>query len=112
MQLLARPKPRWAARRLQRAMARAMQLCWRMQGYCGFSPWFTFPIVGLLLLGLMFATLFGSARSSGRAASFSERGPNREPPLEILKRRYAQGEITKDQFDQIRRDLASSQEGT
>ena len=28
-----------------------------------------------------------------------------ETPLDILKARYAKGEITKDQFDQMRRDL-------
>jgi putative membrane protein len=28
-----------------------------------------------------------------------------ETPLEILKKRYARGEITKMQFDQMRRDL-------
>ena len=28
-----------------------------------------------------------------------------ESPLEILKRRYAKGEITKEQFDQMKRDL-------
>lgn len=29
-----------------------------------------------------------------------------ESPLDILKARYAKGEITKEQFDQMRRDLA------
>lgn len=29
-----------------------------------------------------------------------------ETPLEIAKRRYAQGEISRDQFDQLRRDLS------
>jgi putative membrane protein len=28
-----------------------------------------------------------------------------EPALEILRKRYARGEITKEQFDQMRRDL-------
>ena len=30
-----------------------------------------------------------------------------ESPAEILKQRYARGEITKDQFDQMRHDLES-----
>ena len=43
------------------------------------------------------------------AFSRSERstsGGGGESPLDIAKRRYAQGEITGEQFEQIRRDLS------
>jgi putative membrane protein len=30
-----------------------------------------------------------------------------ESPLDILKRRYAKGEINKDEYEQIKRDLES-----
>lgn len=33
-------------------------------------------------------------------------GGTRETPLEILKKRYAKGEITKEEYDQLRRDLS------
>jgi len=33
--------------------------------------------------------------------------PQLETPLEILKKRYARGEISKDQFEEMRRDIES-----
>ena len=33
--------------------------------------------------------------------------PAAETPLEILQKRYARGEISKEQYDQMRRDLES-----
>jgi putative membrane protein len=44
---------------------------------------------------------------------FSPMGTNQgtgrevESPLDILKRRYAKGEISKDEYEQIKRDLES-----
>jgi len=33
--------------------------------------------------------------------------PFKETPMEILKKRYAKGEITKEQFDKMKKDLES-----
>lgn len=44
----------------------------------------------------------GAARSSGRGA-----GSRPDEALEILMQRYARGEITAEQFEQMKRDLAS-----
>jgi putative membrane protein len=34
-------------------------------------------------------------------------GTSDETPLDILKKRYAKGEITKDEFDRMKRDIES-----
>ena len=34
-------------------------------------------------------------------------GSSGETPLDILKKRYAKGEITKDEFDRMKRDIES-----
>jgi len=42
----------------------------------------------------------GGGRETGAGSAHSEGSP-----LEIAKRRYARGEITREQFEQLRRDL-------
>ncbi len=41
-----------------------------------------------------------------RGGSCKSSEDNSETPLEILKKRYAKGEITKDQFEQIKKDIS------
>ncbi len=56
---------------------------------------------GLIIVGLVMLVrwLWDQGRHvSGSAAP--------EAPLEILKRRYARGEITKEEFDRMKQDLA------
>ncbi len=82
--------------------------------WCGpwFGPWFVFPLVGLVLMIVVLFLVFGpngpfahfAGRSRGDGASRAER-PADESPLDILKRRYARGEITREQFEQMRRDI-------
>ncbi len=36
----------------------------------------------------------------------SDKGPASEPPLDVIKRRYANGEINKEQFEEIKRTLS------
>jgi len=76
-----------------------------MMGGWGGVP-FMGPIFCLVFVGLIIGGVVLLARSwpgeqpgpgSGRAAT--------ETPLEILKRRYASGEITKKQFEEMRRTL-------
>ena len=53
-------------------------------------------IAGIVLLVVWFV------RNAGKAT-----GASTQSPLEILKARYAKGEITKEQFESIKRDLGA-----
>ena len=69
--------------------------------FCGPWGWGGFwimPIVGLVVLLALLFLLFRSP-----LASFAGRAD--ESPIAILKRRYARGEITREQFEQMRRDV-------
>ena len=59
------------------------------------SIWFV-AFWGIIIWAIV--SLF--SRAEGRGSSGGE------TPLEIAKRRYAQGEISREQFEQIRRDLS------
>ena len=68
--------------------------------------WFFFPIAffgGLILIVLILAalTMFPSK------GSWSERSYSSRPDsaLQIIRERYAKGEITKEQFEQMTKDL-------
>jgi putative membrane protein len=57
-------------------------------------------IISLLLIG-------GIAYALGWRPQFNQTGPaqTKQTPLELLKERYARGEITREQYDQMRLDL-------
>lgn len=67
---------------------------------------------GMWLGGLVMLTFWGAlivgavlvVRLLGGLHGGDERGAS-TVPLEILKRRYANGEITREQYDQMRKDL-------
>jgi putative membrane protein len=63
--------------------------------------WFTMLLFwALVIVGIVAVIRWASAR--GVSAS---RAPS-DTPLEILKRRYASGEITKEQYEAMKRDIA------
>ena len=64
-------------------------------GYGGVWMW----IIFLIVIGILVYVLFKSSKLKDTFQSQTE------TPLDILKKRYARGEITKEEFDRIRKDL-------
>jgi len=73
--------------------------------YFWWGPMWVFPmvmpIVMLVALALCLYFLFGRGRPPG------EHLPGSETPVDILKKRYAKGEITKEEFEQMKKDIMS-----
>jgi len=91
------------------AFGRGYSSGWGMMGP-GMMGGYGFSIFGMLipvlLLILVVAGVVWLAQGLGRGSSSPPAaGSSAESPLDILKRRYAQGEITKEQFEQMKRDL-------
>lgn len=66
-------------------------------GYGGILMW----IIFLIVIGVAVYLIVQATKSKGLESPF------RETPMEILKKRYAKGEITKEEFDKIKKDLES-----
>lgn len=79
--------------------------------YSGGFGWI-FPLFGALLFFMFMFLVFALVLRKGywgrsRHANFTSGGqaPMGEAPMDILKKRYANGEVTKKEFDQIKKDL-------
>jgi putative membrane protein len=57
-------------------------------------------IWGLVIVGIVALVRAASNRAGGPEPK------NKETPVEILRRRYAAGELTKEQFEEMKRDVA------
>ena len=73
-------------------------------GGFGYAPWW-----GIVML-LFWALVIGGVvlligRLVRQGSQTSQGGGREDSSLEILRQRYARGEITKEQFDQMRHDL-------
>jgi len=67
----------------------------------GFGWIFWLIIVGVAIWAVVRITNHNSYDHSG----FSGKTSQRETPLDILKKRYARGEITDDEFKEMKRNL-------
>jgi len=63
-------------------------------GYGGMFMW----IIFLILIGLLIYFIFQSLKTKG------SKMPD-ESPVDILKRRYAKGEITKEEYEKMKKDI-------
>lgn len=75
----------------------------------GFSAWMIFPIIMCIVMVIFFFLRSGKRGFKPPWMQGSDRdhreSTDSETPLEILKKRYARGEITKEEFDQTKKDL-------
>jgi putative membrane protein len=66
----------------------------------GFGLLIPLILIGLVALALGWRPRFNQQPPAGQSTS-------QQAPLDILKARYARGEINKEEFDQMRQDLNS-----
>ena len=86
-----------------------------MMGYnFGFGGWFgmlfmTFFWVAIIVLAIWLVSKLFSGRAGTGIAPSNAPTQLTQPPTadEILKQRYVRGEITKEQFEEMRRDIAA-----
>jgi len=66
----------------------------------GMGWWMVFGMIWVALFwgAIIWAIVWGISRTTGSHRTDDE-------PLEIARKRYARGDITRDQFEQLQRDL-------
>ena len=75
--------------------------------YCQWHTWWVFPlfrpIFWIVMIGLCFFFVFG--RGGAKKPWEASRSPEGETALDILKKRYAKGEISQGEFEPMKRDI-------
>ena len=75
-----------------------------MNGFAGCGGWYG-SIFGILILGLIVWGVFymiNQSRRNGPSSGYQNQGPS---ALEILKARYARGEISQAEFERMKKEL-------
>lgn len=81
--------------------------------YVWWGPMWVFPMVipFIMIFAMIICLYFMFGRGGSTPPwhhtdrNYSSGGQGSESALEILKKRYAKGEITKEEFEQMRRDI-------
>ncbi len=76
-----------------------------MMGWGGWGLWAPMGFVMLLFWGLVIVVLILAVRWLWAYGGPRVSTPGTDGPVEILKRRYARGEISKEEFDRMKQDL-------
>jgi putative membrane protein len=69
-----------------------------MTGYGGYGGFMW--LILLIIAGIVIYFVWQKNKTTGGFG-----GPAKETPMEILKRRYASGEITKEEFERMKREI-------
>jgi putative membrane protein len=87
-------------------------LLWGWQGYGygmmgpgmmgGFGTMFLMPFLWIVVLGLIIWAVVAAVRRPGESDSTTR---SADSALEILKRRYARGEINREEYEEKKKDL-------
>jgi len=77
-----------------------------MMGYWGWGagPWFGMWIIPVLVLGLILWMIF---RGGHGVSHCGERHPRQESGREALDRRYANGEISREDYQRMKQEIKS-----
>ncbi|HON61600.1 MAG TPA: SHOCT domain-containing protein [Deltaproteobacteria bacterium] len=73
-------------------------------GWCMMGPWFGGALMWIVIILLAALLIYLLIRSTKQPSPPREAGA--ETPLDIVKKRYARGEITKAEFEEMKKDLA------
>ena len=80
---------------------------WGMMGpgmMGGYGTMFFMPILWIVVIGLIVWAVVASVRS---ASESGDRGSSKtDSALDVLKRRYARGEINREEYDEKKKDLS------
>ncbi|MEQ8181212.1 MAG: SHOCT domain-containing protein [Smithellaceae bacterium] len=71
---------------------------WGHMMYYGYGGGFMWLLL-IVIIGVLIYLVILNTKSKGKMGNLEE------TPIDILKKRYARGEITKDEFDKIKNDL-------
>ncbi|MCL5075787.1 MAG: SHOCT domain-containing protein [Chloroflexi bacterium] len=77
-----------------------------MMGFYGGFGWFNMLFMSLFWIGLLALVVWGLVGLFSRTGGTSCGSSAGSSALEILKARYARGEITKEEFEAMKRDLS------
>ncbi len=69
----------------------------------GYGSMFLVPIIFIVILGLIIWVVVAALQKTNSSTESSAKAS--DDPLDILKRRYAQGEIDKEEYEMKKKDL-------